>query len=107
MSAPLLIDVVPELALELERLLIQDGESGLAACVSRLRIVDRCRCEDDFCASFYTAPRPIGAFGPGHRTVALAAETGYLNVDAIGPDIVQVEVLFRDELKARIHAAVP
>ena len=107
MSAPLLIDVAPELAAELERLLVQEGEEGLAARVSGLRIVDRCRCGDDFCASFYTVPRPSGAFGHGHYTVALAPEAGYLNVDAIGPDIVQVEVLFRDELKAKIHAAVP
>jgi len=31
MTAPLLIDVVPELVLELERLLIQEDESALAA----------------------------------------------------------------------------
>ena len=72
MSAPRLVDVVPELVSELERLLIQEGDSGLAACVGALRIVDGCRCSDNFCATFYTAPRPVGAFGPGHRTVALA-----------------------------------
>ena len=86
-----LIDVAPELALELARLLVQEGESSLASQVNDLRIVDRCRCGDDFCATFYTAPPPAGAWDPGHRTIALVPETGYLNVDAIGPDIVQVE----------------
>jgi hypothetical protein len=99
---------VPELS-ELERLLIQEGESALAAQVRGLRIIERCRCGDDFCATFYVAaaPRPDGAFGPDLRSIALAPATGDLIVDAVGPDIMQVEVLFRDELKARIHAAVP
>lgn len=102
-----LVDVAPELVSELERLPVQEGESGLAAQVKDLRIVDRCRCGDDFCAAFYTAPRPAGAWGPDHRTIALAPEMGDLNVDVVGRDIVLVEVLFRDELKANIHAAVP
>jgi len=74
--------------------------------VRGLRILARCRCGDDFCASFYTAtaPRPDGAFGPDLRTIGLSP---HLIVDAIGPDIMQVEVLYRDDLRARIHAAVP
>jgi hypothetical protein len=104
MTTPLLIDVAPELVLELERLLIQEGESALAARIRGLRIVDRCRCRADFCASFYTAPRPDGGFGTGHRTIGLSAD---LIVDAVGPDIAQVEVLFRDELKAKIDEAAP
>jgi hypothetical protein len=107
MSAPRLIDVAPELVAELERLLVQAGESSLAAQVNTLHVVDRCRCGDDFCATFYTVPLPVGGYGPGHRTIALATETGYLNVDALESDIAQVEVLFRDELKAKIHAAIP
>lgn len=98
---------MPELVPELERLLTQENKSVLAAQVRGLRIVDRCRCGDDFCATSYTAPRPDRGFGPGHSTIALVPETGELNVDAVGPCIVQVEVLFRDEVKARIHAAVP
>jgi hypothetical protein len=30
-----------------------------------------------------------------------------LNVDVVGSQIVQVEVLFRDELRIKIHAAAP
>jgi hypothetical protein len=107
MSAFGLIDVAPELVLELKRLLVQAGENSLAAHANDLRILDRCRCGDDICATFYTAPRPVGVWGTGHRTIALAPYTGYLNVDVVGPDIAQVEVLFRDELKAKIHAPIP
>jgi hypothetical protein len=107
MTVPRVIDVVPELVSELQRLLTERGEPALAAQVAQLRIIDRCRCGDHFCSTFYTAPRPTGAFGPGHRTIALVPETGYLNVDVVGYDIVQIELLYRDDLKAKIHAAMP
>ena len=105
MNGPRLIDVAPNLVLELEQMLVEEGEPALSAQVAGLRIVDRCRCGDDFCASFFTAPRPVGSYGPGHRTIALAPALGYLNVDVVGGDIVQVEVLYRDDVKAEIHAA--
>lgn len=38
---------------ELRGLLMQQGERELAAQVLSLRIVDRCRRGDDFCAMFY------------------------------------------------------
>jgi hypothetical protein len=93
--------------LELQRLLTKEGEPALASEAVQLRIVARCRCGEDFCSTFYTVLRPIGTFGHGHRTIALAPEIGYLNVDVVGSDIVQIEVLYRDDLKAKIHAAVP
>jgi hypothetical protein len=49
----LLTEILPE-AGELERLLKKSGEPELAAQAPQLTIVDRCRCGDDFCASFYT-----------------------------------------------------
>ena len=54
----LLRETLPLLAEELERLLRNEGELQLAEQVSGLQIVDRCRCGDDFCASFYTLPKP-------------------------------------------------
>jgi hypothetical protein len=30
------------------------------------------RCGDDFCATFYTQPKPESKSGPGHRNIALA-----------------------------------
>src|SRR5438552_13694832 len=97
MDAPSLSSVAPELALELRQLLMKEGETDLAAKVGTLKIVDRCRCGDSFCGSFWTAAKPEKGFGPGHRTIALTPETGYLNVDVVGADIFQVEVLYRSE----------
>jgi hypothetical protein len=37
----------------------------------------------------------------------LVPAVGYLNVDVVGADIVQIEVLDRNDLKAVIHAAIP
>jgi hypothetical protein len=80
---------------------------ALATQVADLTIVDRCRCGDDFCATFYTVGRPNGPFGPGHYTIALSPLVGMLNVEVIGSQIVQIEVLYRIDLRTKIHAAVP
>ncbi|WP_264714998.1 hypothetical protein [Limobrevibacterium gyesilva] len=102
-----LLDLAPELVSELQQLLSREGEQVLANQVARLAIADRCRCGDDFCATFYTAPRPAGSYGPNHRTIALVPAQGMLSVDVVGNDIVAIEALYRDDLKAKIHVAMP
>src|SRR5215472_6601667 len=101
----LLADVLPKLAVELEHLLRQQGESELAAQVSTLAIVDRCRCGDDFCSSFYTQPKPQGAYGPDHRTLDLDAEKGMVLVDVASGLIAHVEVLNRDDIREPLITA--
>jgi len=87
------VDLFPELSAELEQLLRVSGEHALAEQISGLRVLDRCRCGDDFCATFYTQPRPKGPYGPGLRTVALEPIAGYLIIDAVDGTVAQVEVL--------------
>jgi hypothetical protein len=89
----------PIFADELSEALEADGHSGLAAQVDELRIVDRCPCADDFCQSFYTAPRPDGAYGPGHTNIVLDPPwPGYLILDVVNDKIMFVEVLYRAPL---------
>lgn len=107
MTQPLLQDVLPELAEELRTLLETDGQSQLAAQILSLRIIDRCRCGDDFCAMFYTAPKPKGAYGTKHETIALDAGDGYLNVDVNDGKIVCVEVLYRNEIRHKLLNLLP
>jgi len=102
-----LADALPDLAKEIEQLLRGDAEPELAAQVARLRIFDRCRCNDDFCATFYTQPKPEGAYGPGHRDVSLNPENGMLILDVVDEQIVAVEVLYRDEIGESIRALLP
>ena len=106
-NAQRLKNIAPELVAELQQLLSQEGSPTLAAQVADLQMVDRCRCGDEFCASFYTTARPIGPFGSGHYTISLSPAEGMLNVDVVGAQIVQIEILFRDALRMKIHAAIP
>ncbi len=103
----LLVDTLPELGTELERLLIKAQQSELAAQVSKLTILDRCRCGDDFCASFYTQPKPAGRYGPGLRTIDLDASDGMLILDVVAGTIAHVEVLYRDGIRNKLIAHFP
>jgi hypothetical protein len=99
-----LTDTLPALATELRQLLIEEGEPELAAQVSGLMIFDRCRCGDDFCATFYTQLKPEGGFGPGHRNVRLMPEEGMLILDVVAGKIACVEVLDRSDTKEKLDA---
>ena len=105
--APLLSAAFPELARELDLLLRDSAETDLADQVTSLRILDRCRCGDTFCSTFYTGPRPEGAYPLGRRTVSLDPERGCLNVDVVDRSIVCVEVLDRDETRERLLRVCP
>lgn len=107
-NAPkLLIELFPELAAELEQLLLEQGESELARQVSKLPVIDRCHCGDDFCGKFYVLPKPKGPYGPGHRNVSLEPEQGMLIVDVVAERIAAVEVLYRDAVRRRLIIEFP
>ena len=95
------------LALELENLLKKRGEVELAAQVPQLKVVDRCRCGDDFCSSFYTQPKPEGSYGPGHRCLDLDAAEGMLVLDVVAGTIAHVEILNRNDIRQTLIAALP
>jgi hypothetical protein len=105
--APRLIDSLPELAQELEHLLKAQGECDLAAQIATLHIVGRCHCGDDFCATFYVQPKPKGAYGPGHRNVSLDPGEGMIILDVVDERIATVEVLYRDEIREKVHTLLP
>jgi len=88
-------------------MLVEDGENELAAQVSQLRIVERCRCGDDFCATFYPQPRPEGRWAPTHRTLPLDFKDGTVIVDVVSDKIACVEVLDRPEIRAKLLALFP
>ncbi len=103
----LLTEILPNLADELEQLLKKAGEPLLAAQVSQLTIVERCRCGDDFCASFYTQPKPEGKYGPGHDCMDLDAAEGMLLLDVVDGTIAHVEILNRDDIRQKLINALP
>lgn len=95
----LLKDALPDFSMELARLLLEAEEPVLADQIHSIPIVQRCRCNDDFCASFYTAPKPSGTYGPGHRCLELQPEKGMIILDLVGGQICKVEVLYCDDVK--------
>ncbi|MGB2592180.1 MAG: hypothetical protein WBF09_10245 [Candidatus Acidiferrum sp.] len=103
----LLVETLPSFATELRQLLEERGEPELAAQVSGLKILDRCRCGDDFCATIYTQPKPVDGFGPGHRNVRLMPEEGMLILDVVSEQIACVEVLDRDDVREKLDAVLP
>ena len=100
-------DIAPEFAEELAALLLADGQLRLAEQVLAAEVVARCRCEDAFCASFYTAPPPDGAYGPGHDAIPLDPEVGAVVLDVVDGRLRYVEVLRHDAFRHTLHAAVP
>ncbi len=103
----LLAETLPILGAELERSLTKAGHSKLASQISSLRIVDRCRCEDDFCSSLYTQPKPNGGYGPGLRTIPLECAEGMLIIDVVNDVIMFVEVLYNEANRKQLLAALP
>jgi hypothetical protein len=103
----LLIEILPELARELDDLLKKQKELDLASQVSALVILDRCRCGDDFCSSLYTQPKPDGRYGPDHRSFDLDAGKGMIILDVVSGLIAHVEILNRDDVRRPLVAAFP
>ena len=92
-------DVLPDLCAEIERDLRGQGDHHIANTVDFLRIYGLCPCTDDFCGSFYTAPRPNGKYGPGHRTMLLDSSPGMVILDVVDGIITFVELIDRPEVK--------
>lgn len=105
--AILLREALPEFAVELERLLTARGGAALASQIRAVSIVERCRCHDDFCASFYTQPKPIGAYPPSHFSLDLDAERGIVLVDVVDGTMMHVEVLNRDDVGRKLDEVLP
>lgn len=101
---PLLHEGFPDLVRELEHLLRAENEHFLANSVEFLRIYGPCGCSDVTCGSFYTGPKPDGAFGPGHRTVLLDPTEGMVILDVVDDVIRYVELIDRPDIHDAIHS---
>ena len=105
--SPLLQEGLPDLANELTSLLKKQNERDLFEQVPLLRLVDCCRCGDDFCATLYTAPQPNGAYGPTHESLALDPSSGQLIIDLVDRKIVCIEILFREDIRKKVLQLFP
>ena len=106
LAPALLVDALPAFAAELRETLVRSRLRKLVACIDDLPIVDRCRCGDDFCATFYAVPRPRTGWGKAKRTEMLQADKGMIIVDYEDRRILCVEVLFRDDVRKRLNTVM-
>jgi hypothetical protein len=102
-----LVDEFPALTEELATLLTKVGEMELSRTVPGLKIVERCRCGDDFCATMYTVRPPPDEWSRNQKNVALNPKTGLLILDVLDQEITGIEVLFRDEIRKRLLRLLP
>ncbi len=104
--AILLQGALPELANEMRKLLAEGGRPGLAAQVESLEIVDRRRCGESFCASFYPAP-PRHSWKPGNESIVLNSPKREIVLDVRRGKIAYVEVQYCDDLRKELLAICP
>ena len=97
----------PDLSHELRALLSNTGDAGLVAQISELKLIDRCRCGDDFCATIYTQPKPTKSFGPSHRNIPLSPTKGMIILDVVENNIACIEILYRDEIRKKLLRLLP
>lgn len=102
-----LSDSLPDFSQEIASLLSKSGTPDLVEQVAQLNITGRCSCDDEFCASFYTAPKPHGSYGPKHRNVALEPTAGMIILDLVDEVIVKVEVIDRPDVRSKLALLFP
>ncbi len=102
-----LVEILPALSAELQQLLAGQGDLALAEQVLALPVLDRCRCGDDFCGTFYVLPKPKGAYGPGHRNVEVTPKDGMIILDVVADKITAIEVLYRNEIREKLLVEFP
>ena len=92
------VELSPELGRLLLVALVADGRPDLADSIEELEAREPCSCGDAFCTSFYTGPRPDGAWGPDHENLVYDFAGGMLVLDVVEGVIRYVEVLDRPDL---------
>ena len=107
MSKLALARALPDFAAELEESLRDQGRADLASQVATLPLVERCRCGDDFCATFYTVTKPAGAYGPGHSNLVVESCEGTIILDLMNDEIHCVEVLYRPDVQKELFTVLP
>ncbi len=106
-SATTIAELFPAFSRELEEMLDNMGRSDLVEKIPDLPIVARCKCAQNNCAHFYTAPPPAGQYPSGHFNILLPAKKGLIVLDLIDNDVVAIEVLDRADVKIILDAFMP
>ncbi|MBU1248561.1 MAG: hypothetical protein KKB70_07680 [Proteobacteria bacterium] len=108
MSKLMLKNALPDFSEELEAALKAQGEHSLAAQISGMVLVDRCRCGDSFCSMFYVVNPPKGSWGPEHENIEVEMNVpGMVILDIVKGRIMAIEVLDRDDVHEKLFRVMP
>lgn len=107
LTAPLLGQLLPSFAAELEASLLRDQEATLAAQIVNLPIREPCRCGDSSCSGFFTAQRPQTLWRVGRKVVTPAMSQGMVILEVTDGMIMFVGVLECDALRQALAQAFP
>src|SRR5437763_6815286 len=102
--AMLLSEAFPEVAEDLRQLL-REEEPDLSEQVASLVITEPCGCGDDFCASFYTGPRPSdsGSAREGIYQTVAGGEFVFA-ASLVDGRVYYIEILSRPEIKTKLDS---
>lgn len=108
-GSPLLVELLPALAREIEHGLNEARRPELAGQVGSLRVFELCGCDDLFCSSFYTSAKAERPWGGFVETLMPPVESGLVLLDVADGTVRYVEVIDRDDFKTALaaHGANP
>ena len=97
---------LPDVYQELEQGLQKAGRVELAASLESLELVDRCRCGDGFCATFFTQPKD--SWPPPAELEHIVVEAPKLFcVTVASGKVAKAEYLWRPSLRQRLLELKP
>jgi hypothetical protein len=96
---------LPQLAQELESGFRKIGQVDLAATVSELDIVERCRCGDEGCGTFYTLEKCVWS-GKKLEQIVPVVE-GLYAVDVFSNKVACIEILDRKDVEDKLNELFP
>lgn len=107
-ASSLVREILPEVYADLETIVAADGDEALARQLRTLAVAEGCGCRDAFCASFYTGPRPTGAWSDegSHRSLDCEDAKIVFSVDVVDSAIRYVEIISAETAPGRRVRAV-
>ena len=101
-----LTSALPKTAKTLRKLLSADGRADLAEQIDTLILVDRCRCDDCGCATFYTQPNETWDDQQVERIIP-AGMAGLICIQVVNARIARVEILNRPDIRGQLLRLLP
>jgi hypothetical protein len=102
-----LSEVLPEFSSELENGLNAEGRHDLAKQIGKLELLDRCRCGDEFCATFHTLPKQDRTEHASRVERLIPPVRGLTEILVVDGRLASFEVLFRPDIRQRLLDVLP